>query len=51
VWEREIGFLTKQFQKKKKGEKVSKKVLKLCAKMLVIPKEIKERVLSLYMYR
>ena len=25
VWEREIGFLTRIFQKKKKGEKVTKK--------------------------
>ena len=51
VWEREIGFLTRIFQKKKKGEKVSKKQTKICAKMLVIPKDVKERILFLYMTR
>ena len=51
VWEREIGYLTRIFQKKKKGEKVSKKQQKIIQKMVVIPKDIKERILFLYMTR
>jgi len=45
IWEREIGYLTRVFQKKKKGEKVSKKQTRLCNKMMVIPREVKERIL------
>ena len=50
VFEREIGYLVKQYSKKKKGV-VNKKHMRIVAKLGCIDKAVKNRVLCLYMNR
>jgi len=51
VWDRECGFLSRLFAKKKKGEKQNKKVAKLVTRVTAIPKDIMDRILFIYMTR
>ncbi len=50
VFEREIGYLVKQYSKKKKGV-VNKKHMRIVGKLGCINKSVKNRVLCLYMNR